>query len=220
LAFSDWNSGDPRADSEKADFILTQELTGKAATQERILQAAIQLFLEQGYEGTTVAEVAEKAAVSRATVFWHFSEKGALFRESFTRLIEPFRESLERRFDEGPPAQRLQEQIALYRSFTSEYRQALEGFVRWALEAGDFREWLISTLLDLHQRYLGVLTETLSELLPEGSDPRALAAGLIVLLDGDMILSWFDASGQRAEERSGAIQAWASLLEQQADPRA
>ena len=114
----------------------------------------------------------------------------------------------------------MQEQIALYRSFTSEYRQALEGFVRWALEAGDFREWLISTLLDLHQRYLGVLTETLSELLPEGSDPRALAAGLIVLLDGDMILSWFDASGQRAEERSGAIQAWASLLEQQADPRA
>ena len=33
-------------------------LTGKAATQDRILEAATQLFIDQGFEKTTVAEIA------------------------------------------------------------------------------------------------------------------------------------------------------------------
>ena len=126
-----------------------QALSGKAATQERILVAATELFLEQGYERTTVAEVAERAGVSRATVFWHFSDKGGLFREAFNRLVEPFRLSLERNFDELDPEKRLTEQIALYQSFANRQRVALEGFVRWAIEAQDFREAMINRLLDM-----------------------------------------------------------------------
>ena len=67
---------------------------GKAATQERILVAATELFMQRGYEKTTVSNVAERGGVSRATVFWHFSDKAGLFREAFFRLLAPFRESL------------------------------------------------------------------------------------------------------------------------------
>ena len=68
--------------------------TGKAATQERILVAATELFIVRGYERTTVANIAKRAGVSRATVFWHFGDKGGLFKEAFARLLKPFRESL------------------------------------------------------------------------------------------------------------------------------
>ena len=65
-----------------SDKNAEEPLQGKAATQNRILQAAGALFLERGYENTTIADVAEMAGVSRATVFWHFSDKAGLFREA------------------------------------------------------------------------------------------------------------------------------------------
>lgn len=189
-----------------------EQLSGKAATQERILVAATELFLTQGYEQTTVAEVAERGGVSRATVFWHFSDKASLFREAFNRLVEPFRESLERSFDDLEPEKQLQEQLATYRTYTVQHRAAVEAFIRWALEAPVFREWLITTLLDLHQRFTGALTEIIAQIAPEDCDAEAIATGLVVLLDGDVFLSWFDTSPRRGEERSRAIDAYLAMM--------
>lgn len=187
-------------------------LSGKAATQERILQAATSLFLEQGYEQTTVAQVAERAGVSRATVFWHFSDKAGLFREAFNRLVEPFRRSIEQGVDAADPEERLRELLTRYPSFIAEHRDAMEGFVRWAMEARDFRKTLVDTLFDMHQRYIGALTETIAELARDDEDPRALAVGLMGLLDVDMILSFFDDSERRSIERKEAVDAFARIL--------
>ena len=193
-------------------------LSGKAATQERILQAATALFLEQGYEQTTVAEVAERAGVSRATVFWHFSDKAGLFREAFNRLVEPFRRSIELGVDEPDPERRLQELLGRYPNFIAMHREAMEGFVRWAMEARDFRKTMLDTLLDMHQRYVGAFTETIAEIVPSDEDPRALAVALMGLLDVDMMLSFFDDSDRRAEERKSAVAAVARILPRKARP--
>lgn len=54
---------------------------GRSGRKRRaILDAATALFLAQGYEGTSMDEVAAKAAVSKQTVYKHFDEKGKLFR--------------------------------------------------------------------------------------------------------------------------------------------
>ena len=193
-------------------------LTGKAATQERILQAATTLFLEQGYEQTTVAQVAERGGVSRATVFWHFSDKAGLFREAFNRLVEPFRRSIESGFEEVDPELRLEELLTRYPSFIASHREAMEGFVRWAMEAQGFRKTLLESLLDMHQRYVGALTETIAEIVPADEDPRALAVALMGLLDIDMILSFFDESERRAAERAQAVTAMARILPRKKRP--
>ena len=57
-----------------------------------------------------------------------------------------------------------------------------------------------------------VLTETIAEIVPPGQDPRALAVALIVLLDGDLFISFFDPSRPRAEERSLGIDTLAGLI--------
>jgi TetR/AcrR family transcriptional regulator, regulator of autoinduction and epiphytic fitness len=44
-----------------------------------IVAAATALFLEQGYDRTSLAQVAERAGVSRATLFKQFATKAALF---------------------------------------------------------------------------------------------------------------------------------------------
>src|SRR3954469_16157347 len=43
--------------------------------QGRLMSAAIELFDEQGYEATTVAEIAERAGLTKRTFFRHFSDK-------------------------------------------------------------------------------------------------------------------------------------------------
>jgi len=41
----------------------------------RLQQAAMELFLEKGYEGTTVAEIAQRAQLTQRTFFRYFSDK-------------------------------------------------------------------------------------------------------------------------------------------------
>lgn len=41
----------------------------------RLMQAAIELFDEQGYDATTVAGIAERAGLTKRTFFRHFSDK-------------------------------------------------------------------------------------------------------------------------------------------------
>jgi AcrR family transcriptional regulator len=199
------------SDNRPAD-VPPEPLRGKAATQDRILEAATQLFIDHGFEKTTVAQVAELAGVSRATVFWHFSEKRSLFREAFNRLVGPFRISVERDMSEIPPTKRLLEQIELFEDFVREQRRAVSGFVRFAVGEPDFRDWVITTLLDLQQRYTGAVTQTVEELVPEGVDPRPLATGLITLLDGNVLMSLFDDSPQRVADRKESVLAFAELI--------
>ncbi len=60
----------------------------KAATRQSIAEAALQLFLERGYDQVSVRQVADAADVSTTTLFKHFAGKEALV---FDR--EPGRES-------------------------------------------------------------------------------------------------------------------------------
>lgn len=50
----------------------------KAATRQAIGDAALQLFLERGYDQVGIRDIADAADVSTATVFKHFSGKEAL----------------------------------------------------------------------------------------------------------------------------------------------
>ena len=42
---------------------------------ERLARAALELFLQRGYDATTVAEIAERAGLTKRTFFRHFADK-------------------------------------------------------------------------------------------------------------------------------------------------
>lgn len=50
-----------------------------AEKRQLILDAATHLFTEQGYEGTSVDDIAQRAGVSKQTVYTHFGSKENLF---------------------------------------------------------------------------------------------------------------------------------------------
>lgn len=58
--------------------------------RERLVLAAVDLFTEQGYDATTVAQIAERAGVTRSTFHRHFSDKREVLaagQETLSRLL-------------------------------------------------------------------------------------------------------------------------------------
>ena len=58
--------------------------------RERIVLAAVDLFTEQGYDDTTVAQIAERARITKSTFFRHFPDKRELLaagQETLSRLL-------------------------------------------------------------------------------------------------------------------------------------
>src|SRR5262249_17513985 len=46
-----------------------------ADTRTRIQNVAVELFIEQGYEATSLREIAEKLGVTKAALYYHFKTK-------------------------------------------------------------------------------------------------------------------------------------------------
>lgn len=67
--------------------------------QGRLEQAALDLYLEQGFDATTVAEIAARAGLTERTFFRHFADK----REVLFRGRE-LADTLEAAIDDAPPA--------------------------------------------------------------------------------------------------------------------
>jgi AcrR family transcriptional regulator len=61
----------------------------------RLEQAAMELYVEQGFEHTTVAEIAERAGLTERTFFRHFADKREVLFSGSERLSELLRERVE-----------------------------------------------------------------------------------------------------------------------------
>lgn len=57
------------------------------ATRQRILDTARRLFIEQGYAGTSIAQIAAEAGVSTPTVFAGFTSKVNLLKEATETML-------------------------------------------------------------------------------------------------------------------------------------
>jgi len=53
----------------------------------RLLQAALDLFADQGYEATTAAEIAARAGLTRTTLFRHFADKREVLFQGQSTLV-------------------------------------------------------------------------------------------------------------------------------------
>ncbi len=64
-------------------------------TQERILQTALGLFSQQGYEATGVAEICGKSGISKGAFYHHFATKQAVFLELLERWLTDLEAAME-----------------------------------------------------------------------------------------------------------------------------
>jgi AcrR family transcriptional regulator len=64
-------------------------------TRRRILDVALELFAEQGYEKTSLREIAERLDVTKAALYYHFKTKEEILVSLFESLTQPMEELIE-----------------------------------------------------------------------------------------------------------------------------
>lgn len=89
----------------------------------RILVAADTLFGERGFDGVSVRDVAERAGVNKALVFYYYKSKVALFETVVQRYYDGHRAALEAAFATGGSIrERLHRLMDAYVDYIDEHR--------------------------------------------------------------------------------------------------
>ncbi|MCA9489787.1 MAG: TetR/AcrR family transcriptional regulator [Myxococcales bacterium] len=117
-------------------------------TRERILEAALPLFAQHGFAGTSVRTVGAAAGVNVATLAYHFQDKQGLYDAVVQRLHEDLSSDLAARLAQGMTA--------------TDPRELLRSWV--------FEAWRFSDEHRQHQRLL------LRHVLDHGRQPEVIAA--------------------------------------------
>src|SRR3954469_18936992 len=72
-------------------------------SEGRLRQAAMQLYLERGYEQTTVADIAERAGLTSRTFFRYFTDKREVLFAGSEALEQAMVAALEATPPDAPP---------------------------------------------------------------------------------------------------------------------
>lgn len=105
----------------------------KRATEERLLDAALSVFLARGYDGTTTGEIARAADVAAGTFYLHFRDKRAAYdqlaRRAAHELLTQWRAALK-------PGRPMSESVVLALRLTADYWRADPARAQLLLEGG------------------------------------------------------------------------------------
>lgn len=63
-------------------------------THEMILQSAVLLFADKGYEKTTLNDIADSLQMTKGAIYWHFESKEKLLMELLDSALDHFRRDL------------------------------------------------------------------------------------------------------------------------------
>ncbi|MFH9138921.1 TetR family transcriptional regulator [Streptomyces sp. NPDC017524] len=152
----------------------------KAKTRASIQQEALRLFREQGYEATTMEQIAEAAEVSQSTVFRYFPTKEELVAsdEQDAFFIDAWR---------SQPAD-----LPVLRALRQAIRETLEGLSPEEFSAQRDRDVLMVTVPELWAASLGNVTQTMRMITslvaeragrPEGdTEVRAISGAIFGVL--------------------------------------
>ena len=205
-------SQDRAADRKQGPEAAPGQSGRKAETQERILAAAMELFLRRGFERTSITQIAAKAGVSRAAVFWHFGDKLTLFHEAGRRFLVTLREELAGNLEHLEPRKRLFDLFSAYEHFVTDNAERVSAFVRWALDSPSDVAVLRDDLLALHETFRSEIEGALVELMRDPRQAAELADGLLSLLDGNLLLGIFGAPAHNDGRRQKGLRAITEVI--------
>jgi AcrR family transcriptional regulator len=160
-------------------------------TRARVLAAATEVFARDGFEGTSLRQIAEVAGIDIATLKYHVGNKAALFTEVYQDGYEHFQQSLGPLLLRLPLARNPDELVVEVRALIErgyDYFEKNESFIRlWLFrllegpeEVLEAEETLRSNVMMLIEAAVGILRER--GLVRPQLDVRVVALAVITAL--------------------------------------
>ena len=173
---------------------LSRREQKKAEVREALVRAADALFVEQGFEGTTVYQIAERAGVSRRTFFRYFPSKEAIAFPRSEERLEAFRALLGERFAEQDPLPAVR--AACLEIGRMMVAAASEELARQKVV--DASPTLLAAELELYRQWETAIAEAV--IRGHGDERRTqtgrLFAAATVGVVRSVLRGWFDADGE------------------------
>ncbi|TQN30975.1 TetR family transcriptional regulator [Haloactinospora alba] len=139
----------------------------KTRTREALVEAAVRLTRERGFDATTTAEIAEEAGVSQRTLFRYFPCKEDVLLSVQDGVDSAFRDELRERPADEPPL------LALRRAFTASAAAVGEPVLSELLRTVplyDRSPQLLAARLRRGNEHMELLARIIAE--RTGTDPR------------------------------------------------
>jgi len=159
--------------------------------EEKVLEAAMQIFWEKGYEATSLSDLTSRMGIQRPSIYSTFGDKKELFEAALRRYTTSRAADIRAR---------LQSHVSVKQAFATFFEEVIQAEYTKDLSNGCF---CINTMVELaphderfevltreHQLYLAVIFQETIERgvqageLEAGTDAKSLAQALIVSLIG------------------------------------
>jgi AcrR family transcriptional regulator len=119
-------------------------------TQQKLLDAAIEAFSENGFKGTSTRDIADRARVHHPLITYHFKNKGELWRAAANRIFREFNISLVKAMAEVPetdPKARAEAFIRTYVKHSFGHPALHKIIMQESSYPSDRLDWLVSNHL-------------------------------------------------------------------------
>ncbi|MET9604685.1 helix-turn-helix domain-containing protein [Streptomyces sp. NPDC006512] len=173
-------------------------------TRQRIQDVALELFAEQGYEKTSLREIAERLEVTKAALYYHFKTKEDIIISVFDDVTRPIDELIEWAQEQPPTLETKREVLRRYSEAMAagaqlyRFMQENQATMR-ELSIGETVKRRLFTLVELLRTEEGPLTDQV----------RCVSA-LFTLHAGMMFLQHVE--GDPEETRQAALEVATDLI--------
>jgi AcrR family transcriptional regulator len=151
-------------------------------TQQKLLDAAIEAFSENGFKGTSTRDIAERAGVHHPLITYHFNNKDQLWRVATDRIFREFNVSLAKAMAEVSEVGARARAQAFVRTYLR-YSRTQPALHKIILQEASQRSERLEWLSDRHLKPLfEEVHNELVELQQMGLAPRGNAALLFNMI--------------------------------------
>lgn len=92
-----------------------KRMNEKSDTASRLIEAAVALFSQKGYDGTSVRALSAMADANLGAITYHFGSKEALYDAALGSVIEPIRDFIvDAASSVGPPLLRIERLVRVF----------------------------------------------------------------------------------------------------------
>ena len=161
-------------------------------TQQKLLDAAVEAFSENGFKGTSTRDIADRAGVHHPLITYHFKNKDQLWRAAADRIFVEFNTSLGSAMADIPDSEARARAEAFIRTYVR-YAHRQPALHKIILQESSHPSERLDWLVQKHLRPLfDVAVEALRKLQEQGIAPpgnpailfnmiRVSAGGLLAL---------------------------------------
>ena len=159
-------------------------------TQQKLLDAAIEAFSENGFKGTSTRDIAERAGVHHPLITYHFKNKDQLWRAAANHVFGAFTRSLAKSLEDNKgmtPKERMTAMVYAYVRYAKSQPALHKVMVQEASYPSPRLEWLIDRhLKPFFQATIGMIIELQNTGVAPAGNP-ALLFNMIRLSSGGLL---------------------------------